>query len=201
MESVASTNSGGMAQNICFYSNKCKWSKAFIQELSQTPWKSSFQFVCVDPSPSRPQLPKWLSKVPTIVVAGKSEPLTDSDVMNWLYEKKQLMQAPSSGAGPEPSEPVGFSSIEHRSFGKGMSYSELNADTSAEGNGGYTMPGTFSFLNGGASPGERTGQEFPGGGAANSNRKKTKKEELFDQQAEQYMKERERGIPQGPGRM
>jgi hypothetical protein len=193
-----------MAKNICFYSNKCKWSKAFLSELSNTPWKTSFQFICVDPSPSRPQLPKWLTKVPTIVVAGTPEPLTDSEVMNWLYEKKQreMPASQGSGVGPEPSEPVGFSSIEHRSFGKGLSYSSLDADTSAQGSGGYTMPGTFSFLNGGSSPGERTGQDFPGGSSApDSNRKKTKKEELFDKQMEQYQRERDKGIQMGPGRV
>ena len=41
-------------------------------------------FVCVDPSPQRPQLPQWLKKVPTLVVAGAAEPLVDNEVMNWL---------------------------------------------------------------------------------------------------------------------
>lgn len=193
-----------MSQNICFYSNKCQWSKAFITELAHTPWKSSFQFICVDPSPSRPPLPKWLKKVPTLVVSGSPEPLTDSEVMNWLYEKK-MKEAPSTqqqGAPSSISEPMGFNTIEQVSFAKGFSYSGLDADTSSQGSGGMTMPGTFSFLNGGASPGEKTGQEFPGGGGgADANRRKTKKEELFDKQMEAYQRDRESGMPKGPARM
>jgi hypothetical protein len=76
------------ATNICFYSNKCQWSKAFITELAKTPWKGQFRFICVDPGANRPQLPGWLKKVPTIVIAGEAEPRTDSDVMNWLMEKR-----------------------------------------------------------------------------------------------------------------
>ena len=192
-----------MSQNICFYSNKCQWSMAFITELAQTPWKSSFQFICVDPSPSRPPLPKWLKKVPTLVVSGSPEPLTDGEVMNWLYEKK-MKEGPSTqqqGAPSSASEPMGFNTMEQVSFAKGFSYSGLDADTSSQGSGGMTMPGTFSFLNGAASPGEKTGQEFPGGGGADANRRKTKKEELFDKQMEAYQRDRESGMPKGPARM
>ena len=74
--------------HICFYSNRCKWSKAFLQELAQTPWKGDFRFVCADPSPTRPKLPDWLKSVPTIVISGEPEPRVGADVMNWLYEKK-----------------------------------------------------------------------------------------------------------------
>jgi hypothetical protein len=196
-----------MSQNICFYSNKCQWSKAFLTELAQTPWKKSFQFICVDPSPSRPALPKWLKKVPTLVVSGSSEPITDSDVMNWLYEKR-MKEAPTEqqGAPSSGAEPMGFNTMEQVSFAKGFSYSGLDTDTSSQGSGGMSMPGTFSFLNGGASPGEKTGQEFPGGGGGGgggneAGRRKTKKEELFDKQMESYQRERESGMPKGPPRM
>ena len=80
--------SGGQPIHICYYSNRCQWSKAFITELSQTPWKGLFRFICADPSPSRPPLPTWLKKVPTLILSGEPEPRTDADVMNWLYEKK-----------------------------------------------------------------------------------------------------------------
>jgi hypothetical protein len=80
--------------HICFYSNRCPWSKAFIEEISKTPWKQEFQYVCVDPGPNRPQLPKWLEKTPTLVIRGEKEPRIDAEVMNWLYERK--MKEPSS---------------------------------------------------------------------------------------------------------
>ena len=74
--------------HICFYSNRCEWSKAFITEISQTPYHTEFRFICVDPSPNRPQLPSWLKQTPTLVISGEPEPRTNSEVMNWLYEHK-----------------------------------------------------------------------------------------------------------------
>ena len=82
--------SGGK-KHICFYSNSDKWSKAFIEELAGTPWVREFEFICVDPGStgSRPPLPKWLKQVPTLVINGDEEPVkTDTEVMNWLYERK-----------------------------------------------------------------------------------------------------------------
>jgi hypothetical protein len=186
------------ATNLCYYSNKCQWSKAFVTELSKTPWKSQFRFVCVDPSPGRPPLPPWLKKVPTIVVAGEQEPRTDSDVMNWLYEKRmkegEQVGAPtaSQGAG----EPDPFSMMEQMSFAKGFSYSGLDVDTSSQGGGGTTMPGAFSFLNGGASEGDRLSQQAPA--AAASSQRRSKKEEMFDKQMEAYQRDRNAGMPQPP---
>lgn len=205
-------NGGGSSSvtNICFYSNKCQWSKAFITELAKTPWKNQFRFICVDPGPTRPQLPGWLKKVPTLVVAGEAEPRTDSDVMNWLYEKKMkegggesagAAGAAAAGAG----EPSAFSIMENVSFAKGFSYSGLDVDTSSQGNGGMSMPGAFSFLHGGAAGGDRMSQDLDRGGAAPaggvSGGRRSKKEELFDKQMEQYQRDRDMGMPKGPARM
>lgn len=205
--------SGGGGRNLCFYSKKCPWCKAFILELAKTPWKTEFQFISVDPGPARPQLPKWLEKVPTLVIAGESEPRTDGDVMNWIFEKKAAAGISDSG-GPTPSgggqggEPEAFNVIENSSSGKGISYSGLDVDTSSQGNGGYSMPGNFSFLNGGASDGDRMSQDLDRGGARGSAQataqavgKRSKKEELFDKQMEMYQREREKGMPLGPRRV
>jgi len=185
--------------NLCFYSNKCQWSKAFITELSKSPWKSQFRFVCVDPSPGRQPLPSWLKKVPTVVIAGESEPRTDSDVMNWLYEKRmkegQQNGAPAASSGD--AEPSAFSMMEQVSFAKGFSYSGVDTDTSSQGIGGTTMPGAFSFLSGGASEGDRLSQEVPGT-TAKSSQRKSKKEEMFDKQMEAYQRDRDMGMPK-PG--
>lgn len=196
------------ATNLCFYSNKCQWSKAFLTELSQTPWKSQFRFICVDPGPQRPPLPSWLKKVPTLVIAGEQEPKTDAEVMNWLYEKK-MKEGGGGGAGPggASNEPEAFNPIENSSFFKGLSYVGLDVDTSAQGEGGRTMAGAFSFL-GGAGPGDRSSQGMgigagPGGGPgpAAGTQRRSKKEEMFDKQMEQYQRERDMGMPKGPNRM
>jgi hypothetical protein len=191
------------ATNICYYSNKCQWSKAFVSELAKTPWKNEFRFICVDPSPSRPQLPGWLKKVPTIVVAGEPEPRTDADVMNWLYEKRLKEGGGQKGApqaGPGAGEPEAFSVMEQVSFAKGFSYSGLDVDTSSQGMGGSTMPGAFSFLSGGAAEGDRASQGLTTA-PANSQRR-SKKEEMFDKQMEAYQRDRDSGMPkQGMGRL
>jgi hypothetical protein len=94
--------------HTCFYSNKCEWSQAFIKELSTTPYKGEFHFVCIDTT-QRGQLPNWLKQVPTLVIKGDEEPIkVNGDVMNWIYERKMKdtsrapasVAQPSGGAGP-----------------------------------------------------------------------------------------------------
>lgn len=188
----------GQPEHICFYSNKCNWSKAFLTELSNTPWKQNFRFVCVDPSPNRPSIPSWLTKVPTLVIKGEQQPRTDGDVMNWISEMKM-----KGGGGGAPNGAAGameyeaFNMMEHQSFAKGFGYSGLDTDTSTGGNGGSTMPGAFAFLNGAAAPGDRLANTVP---SMTDTAKRSKKEQVMDQQMEAYIQERNRGIPQGPPR-
>lgn len=189
----------GQPEHICFYSNKCNWSKAFLTELATTPWKQSFRFVCVDPSPNRPPIPSWLTKVPTLVIKGEQQPRTDGEVMNWLSEMK-LKSGGGQMGGPSggPQEYEAFNMMEHQSFVKGFSYSGLDVDTSTQGNGGASMPGAFSFLNGAAATGDRTGSQIP---SMADTAKRSQKERMMDAQMEAYIQERNRGIPQGPPRM
>ena len=187
------------ATNVCYYSNKCQWSKAFISELAKTPWKNDFRFMCADPSPNRQPLPTWLKEVPTIVVAGDKEPRVGPDVMNWLYEKKMMnsSQDGAPSAQPGAAEPDAFNMMEQMSFAKGFSYSGLDADTTSQGTGGATMPGAFSFLNGGSAEGDRLSQDS-GGTQQVSSQRRSKKEEMFDKQMEAYQRDRESGMPRMP---
>ena len=105
-------------KNICFYSAKCQWSKAFIQEISQTPFKAQFQFVSVD---NNSNLPKWLKKVPTLVIQGEPEPRVDGEVMNWLYEEK--MKGQKNVQQSNDLDLDGWSAAENVSFAKGVGYS------------------------------------------------------------------------------
>lgn len=185
--------------HICFYSNRCEWSKAFVTEISQTPYHKEFRFVCVDPGPQRPQLPSWLKQTPTLVISGEPEPRTDSEVMNWLYERKMRDGGGSksgvtggSAATTGPMEPEPYLDSE-MGGGFGDSYSFLNADTSAEGNGGLTMRHNFTFLNGQDAMSTREASNFQ---TSSSNQKRSKKEEMLDNQMQQYMKSRDAGIPQ-----
>jgi hypothetical protein len=113
--------------------------------------------------------------------------------MNWLSERRlKSGGGQSASSSLQGDEPEGFSMMEHQSFTKGFGYSGLDVDTSTQGNGGATIPGAFSFLNGGSGPGDRTGQQIP---SMASVEKKSKKEQMMDKQMEDFMRERQRGIP------
>jgi hypothetical protein len=204
--------------HICFYSNRCQWSKAFLTELASTPYANEFRFICVDSSPTRPALPTWLKKVPTLVVQGETEPRTDAEVMNWLYERKLKDGSPraagGAGAGAGGGAGAGAAgamggAAEPEPFGiMGTSgsdifndpYTFLDQDTSAQGNGGLRgAEKGFSFLNGGGAVGTREGSSM--GASMDSVSKMSRKEQLFDQQMKSYMSSRDSGMPQGPVRM
>lgn len=181
--------------HICFYSTRCEWSKAFIEEISKTEYHKEFRFICVDPGPNRPQLPSWLKQTPTLVISGTPEPLTNSEVMNWLYERKMKDGNGNNGGngGAMGSfEPEPYVDME---MGGGYSdtYALLNDDMSAEGNGGATMRHNFTYLNGQDGVSTREASSFQ---STNSNAKRSKKEELLDQQMEMYKKNRDVGMPQ-----
>lgn len=185
--------------HICFYSNRCEWSKAFVTEISQTPYHKEFRFICVDPSPNRPQLPSWLKQTPTLVIQGEPEPRTNSEVMNWLYEEKMKrgtgggQQGGSQGMTAGTLEPEPYMDME-MGGGFGDSYSFLGDDTTAQGNGGNIskMRHNFTYLNGQDGVSTREASNFQ---TTSVDQKRSKKEQLFDQQYEQMMKARDAGMP------
>lgn len=187
---------GGQPKHICFYSNKCEWSRTFISELANTPYKSEFTFVCVDPSPNRPQLPGWLKKVPTLVIRGESEPRVDSEVMNWLFERRLKdggARAPAGGpaAAAQSDEPDAFNMLEIGAMGTDT-YSFLDSDGGTGGDGGARIQHSYVFLNEAAGPGIKQTKTV----LTSHNDKRSKKEEMFDAQMEQYQRERAKGMPQ-----
>ncbi len=190
-----------MARHICFYSNKDRWSASFLEGLKNTPWVSEFQFVCVDANAQgqRPRLPAWLKQVPTLVIEGKPEPLVDNEVMNWLYERK-LKDMPRNDGGNAVG-PTEIKEWNNELAGYGdVGYSYIDSDTNTGGNGGNRIPGAFSFLNGGASPGDRSSEASLQGQIA-SNSTRSKKEQMFDKQLDMYKQQRDAGIHMGPKRL
>jgi hypothetical protein len=191
--------------HICFYSNRCDWSKAFIEEISKTPYARDFRFICVDPGPQRPTLPSWLKQTPTLVISGEPEPRINSEVMNWLYETKMKegsrekgsqggqggARDSSQGGSQGAQEPEPYLDMEMGS-GFGDSYSFLGIDTSAQGNGGMSMMHNFTSLQGNDSVSTREASHFQ---TTQTNQKRNKKEEMLDQQMEMYLKSRDDGIP------
>jgi hypothetical protein len=183
-------NPPGKPPHICFYSNHCRWSEAFIKSIKDTPFKHEFTYICVDQNPN---LPKWLKKVPTLVIRGEADPRTDGDVMNWLAEKKLTTQRAANGT-QDPTEPEPWISGEMGgSYTKGFSF--------LGGNDTNDAPiGNFEFLNGQSAPGTRTGSDMPPSGGQGA-QPKNKKVDLFDKQMAAYMAGRNEGMPQQPRRM
>lgn len=183
--------------HICFYSNRCEWSKAFLEEIAKTSYHKEFRFICVDPSPNRPQLPSWLKQIPTLVISGEPEPRTNSEVMNWLYERKMKdgggnnQSFSGSGAPMAAAEPEPYMDVE-MGGGFGDQYSFLGEDTSAQGNGGTQVRHNFTYLNGQDGIGTREASSFQ---TTNSNQKQSKKEQLLNQQYEMMMQSRGKDVP------
>ena len=180
--------------HIVFYSNRCEWSKAFIEEISKTNYHQEFRFICVDPGPNRPALPSWLKQTPTLVISGEPEPRTNGEVMNWLYERKMKDGGSKSGngGGKGPAEPEPYLDME-MGGGYGDSYSFLGADTTTGGTGGLTMQHNFTYLGGSDAVSTREASNFQ---TTNSNAKRSKKEEMLDAQLESYKNQRDVGLPQ-----
>ena len=183
----------GNPQHICYYSNKCKWSEGFIKELSKTSYKSEFAFICVDPSPNRAALPSWLKKVPTLVVKGAPEPLTDGEVMNWL----SIRRLQDSGAKQGQSSPQG--EPEPEAYMWNEMGGSLTKNFSSVDNSSDAPQGNFEYLNG-AAPGTRTGSDMPDN-ANQTKEQKSRKAALFDKQMESYMQNRNDGMPLPAARM
>ena len=191
----------GQPPHICFYSNKCEWSQAFLKELSTTQYKGEFQFICIDTTP-RPQLPNWLKQVPTLLIKGDEDPIkVNGDVMNWIYERKlkDTSRAPvvtSHAKGSASLEPEAWN-ISEMGGKLSESYGNLVDGTGAAVESSSSKNFDFGFLNGNAAPGDRTGQSMGDSGMKQEpGRSKSKKEEMFDRQMESYAKSRDSGMPQ-----
>lgn len=188
-------NPGQQPPNICFYSNKCRLSEAFIKALATTSFKREFQFICVDGKVAElKRRHPWLERTPTIIIRGEDEPRTGNEVMNWVSEKQIMSQGNGPSAGnPGSQEPEPWVGNE---MGGALtkSYSVLMGADSQD-----APMGNFEFLNGQQATGTRTASDIPGGGlGARGQQQKSKKEALFDKQMEDYMKARTQGMPQAP---
>ena len=85
---------------MCFFSARCRFSQNFLEELAKTPYSKEFRFISVDSQGGqRPSLPPYVKAVPTLMIDGEREPRTDSQVMNWLSERR-LKDKNGPGSGP-----------------------------------------------------------------------------------------------------
>lgn len=95
--------SGPLPKNLCFFSARCRHSQNFLEALKESPFAKEFRFISVDPQSngSRPQLPSYVKAVPTLMIEGEDKPRTDSQVMNWLSERRLRTGTAGAGAGTD----------------------------------------------------------------------------------------------------
>jgi hypothetical protein len=98
---VVPAMSGPLPKNLCFFSARCRHSQNFLEALKESPFAKEFRFISVDPQPNgtRPQLPSYVKAVPTLMIEGEDKPRTDSQVMNWLSERRLRTGGPGPGQG------------------------------------------------------------------------------------------------------
>lgn len=128
------------------------------------------------------------------MIAGEDEPRTDSEVMNWLYEKRLQERGPSGGGGgtgaqvaaPQESGPQFYNPLEMASGAD--SYSFLEQDGRVV-EGGSLISQAYEFV-GSVAPGQERAT------MAVAPPSKTKKEQAFDSSMERYMAQRNQGVPQ-----
>ena len=105
-----SGSGSSLPKNLCFFSARCRHSQNFLEALKDTPFAKEFRFISVDPQPNgqRPQLPSYVTAVPTLMIDGEDKPRTDAQVMNWLSERR-LRAGGTLGGGSSGSSSGGAS--------------------------------------------------------------------------------------------
>jgi hypothetical protein len=208
--------SGG-GPHICFYSAKCRYSQAFLEELTRTPYAKEFRFVCVDvgPTGTRPTLPPYVKAVPTLMIAGEPEPRTDSAVMNWLSERRlkerqsvavatpmgsvQRGGAPTLAAAGGGDGPMAFDG-----FGMGdEGFALLSDDTSSMSTSMVRIAGNMASIHdmGSMTAPAQRGTATPGVGAASAAAPPVSaKTKAMDDRLEALRAARDRDLPGPAGR-
>lgn len=170
--------------HICFYSNHCKWSEAFLTRIKETPFKYDFNYICVDPGKRPANLPGWLKQTPTLVIRGEPEPRVDGEVMNWISEQeiKQRPSVPIGGGNVQSNKSDEL--MPYMDGGYGDSFSFLDSPDGAQS----MQQHSFTFLNGQDSVGTRDASSVQ---SVEKTDKISKKQQMLDKQFEMYKRDRD----------
>lgn len=197
-------------ENICFYSNNCKWSKQFIEELGKTPYFNDFRFICIDPGKYNGRLPDFLKQTPTLVIKGESDPRINDQVMGWLFARRSTDMNSSTKQDPprRPMPGITQGQVQNHPSGPApvdgpSAFNVFEIGASRQDNYSFLDDGmqqsmmtrSFEFIDGAPGiPVSGTGQP----NASNGPDKRTNKEKSFDTDMESYMKQREMSSPYQP---
>jgi len=197
--------SGPLPRNLCFFSARCRHSQNFLEELAKTPYAKEFRFISVDPQGGqRPSLPPYVKAVPTLMIDGEREPRTDSQVMNWLSERRLKDKSNASQAAATANDGLLAFNDEMAVNGDEF-YSFLGEEANATKGSMVRMVGTmasFDNLAGLGTPNDR--QQGDRAAAAGSNvgvpQQSAKAKALDDAlMAYQQMRDKDMRPPGGPG--
>lgn len=193
--------SGPLPRNLCFFSARCRHSQNFLEELAKTPYAKEFRFISVDPQGTqRPTLPPYVKAVPTLMIDGEREPRTDSQVMNWLSERRLKDKAAPATGSDGLLAFNGEMAVNGDEF-----YSFLGEDATATKGSMVRMVGTmasFDNLAGLGTPNDRQQADKTASAGANigTARQSDKAKALDDALiAYQQMRDKDMRPPGGPG--
>lgn len=215
-----------------FYSNYCSNCKQVIHELNQCQKiKNTFRFVCIDSSSVRKKLPRYVNSVPCVILGQSNQQLVGSEIINWL--KLQRPASANSRILPQhhdthPAHASQPKHTQHENHGNqqesiaGWHHNEMNnfsdmysfvdADTSAQGNGGISMPHNFELICPVPAVPEQKGypqtnhasQHRPGSGMPSMNYsgfQNTESQSTMNKMMDDYLSKREMDIPNVPARV
>jgi hypothetical protein len=209
-----------LPKNLCFFSARCRFSQNFLEELAKTKYSKEFRFISVDVQQNgqRPQLPAYVKAVPTLMIDGEAAPRTDSQVMNWLSERRLRDETPSGpargggagGAGGGSGAAAAGSSDGLMAFSDEMAisgdegYAFIGEDATATKGAMVRMVGTMASINDlaglGTSNDRARGEASAAHGSNIGTPRQTEKAKALDDALMAYQQMRDKDMrPSGPG--
>lgn len=206
-----------LPKNLCFFSARCRFSQNFLEELAKTKYSKEFRFISVDVQQSgqRPQLPAYVKAVPTLMIDGEAAPRTDSQVMNWLSERRLRDETPSgpgrgAAGGSAGSAAAAGSSDGLMAFSDEMAisgdegYAFIGEDATATKGAMVRMVGTMASINDlaglGTSNDRSRGEASAAQGSNIGTPRQTEKAKALDDALMAYQQMRDKDMrPAGPG--
>lgn len=207
-----------LPKNLCFFSARCRFSQNFLEELAKTKYSKEFRFISVDVQPNgqRPQLPAYVKAVPTLMIDGEAAPRTDSQVMNWLSERRLRDDTPtgpgrgSAGGGSGGGAAAAGSSDGLMAFSDEMAisgdegYAFIGEDATATKGAMVRMVGTMASINDltglGTSNDRSRGEASSAQGSNIGTPRQTEKAKALDDALMAYQQMRDKDMrPAGPG--
>lgn len=174
-----------MATFVLFYSDKCRHSNEFLQQLSKNPDLNG-KFTKVNVSEPNARIPPYVKSVPTVLAPnnGKTDMLVGQTVFKWL-ESMAPKQRPNQGGGGQPT-PGGIMDYDPASMsGFSDSFAGINDNNLSSDN---AFDKNFSFLG-------RVEPSIPTDAGDMGSSGSSKKKDETSRRLEELKAQRDRDVP------